>query len=487
MIQQLDLSGALNSATPLATIAEATRQKQESDQRMTEGQLNIQKLKMAIEESKKEHAENDQIKAVIAQGGDPQEVYQKLLPINPDKARAYLTNSQADTLQAQDQAMKRKNLLEGSVAPEVTAATPQTTTAPIQTSLTDPSQVSTPQVSAPGSQQVPLPLPKVSVPFIGQPATTVQPQSQQQLTLAERARQEFAANLEARKKASEPFVIPKGASVLQNGVITTPNAVKESPKVNFSNSGIPYSIIGPDKTEYVIGDPNMPADLKKLTDAAVASHAQSIKEEIDKETRLNANRADLADEAARKAELRAAQKAGNDPRVANVPEADRGKAYSAVLKAEDDLANAKAASDRMTTVLQLAKSGNKEAQASAALVGVQAINELANVKRVNQAEISTYGNAGSLIDRLEGKLGKLVAGKPIPDDVLADMQALHDAFGANADKIYDRKIQGVDKTFRSTFGGAAISVPIVQHSPSTGAYRYSTDGGKTWLPGQPPK
>lgn len=27
--------------------------------------------------------------------------------------------------------------------------------------------------------------------------------------------------------------------------------------------------------------------------------------------------------------------------------------------------------------------------------------------------------------------------------------------------------------------------PMVQHSPSTGKYRYSTDGGKTWQPGQP--
>jgi len=27
--------------------------------------------------------------------------------------------------------------------------------------------------------------------------------------------------------------------------------------------------------------------------------------------------------------------------------------------------------------------------------------------------------------------------------------------------------------------------PIVQHSPSTGQYRYSTDGGRTWHPGQP--
>ncbi len=33
----------------------------------------------------------------------------------------------------------------------------------------------------------------------------------------------------------------------------------------------------------------------------------------------------------------------------------------------------------------------------------------------------------------------------------------------------------------------AAAKPTVQHSPSTGAYRYSTDGGKTWHPGQPPQ
>ena len=36
------------------------------------------------------------------------------------------------------------------------------------------------------------------------------------------------------------------------------------------------------------------------------------------------------------------------------------------------------------------------------------------------------------------------------------------------------------KELRSTAGGT-----IVQHSKSTGKYRYSTDGGKTWQPGQP--
>ena len=34
--------------------------------------------------------------------------------------------------------------------------------------------------------------------------------------------------------------------------------------------------------------------------------------------------------------------------------------------------------------------------------------------------------------------------------------------------------------------GAGAKV-ITQHSPSTGKYRYSTDGGTTWQPGQPPQ
>jgi hypothetical protein len=36
-------------------------------------------------------------------------------------------------------------------------------------------------------------------------------------------------------------------------------------------------------------------------------------------------------------------------------------------------------------------------------------------------------------------------------------------------------------------GDGGDNKPIVQHSPSTGKYRYSTDGGKTWQAGQPPQ
>jgi hypothetical protein len=37
-----------------------------------------------------------------------------------------------------------------------------------------------------------------------------------------------------------------------------------------------------------------------------------------------------------------------------------------------------------------------------------------------------------------------------------------------------------------SMGEGAKQKPIIQQSPSTGAFRYSLDGGKTWLPGQPP-
>jgi hypothetical protein len=152
---------------------------------------------------------------------------------------------------------------------------------------------------------------------------------------------------------------------------------------------------------------------------------------------------------------KAAGAVSDDPRLAGVSPKDYQTVKSAVLKADNEHTAALAATDRMNTVLKLAKSGNKEAQASASLIGVQAINELAGVKRVNGAEIASYGNAGSLIDSLEGKLGKIVAGKPIPDDVLKDMQALHDALGSNTDTIYQRKLQGVDKVYNSHFSSAA--------------------------------
>lgn len=145
------------------------------------------------------------------------------------------------------------------------------------------------------------------------------------------------------------------------------------------------------------------------------------------------------------------QSGGNDPRLAPVAPKYRDEALKAFGKVQDTYNAAQDARDRINTVLNLAKSGNKEAQASAPLIAVQAINEMAGVKRVNGTEIANYGNAGSLIDQLQGKLGKIMAGQSIPPDVLTDMQSLHDAFAQNADKAYARSVGTLNGRYNAKF------------------------------------
>lgn len=138
---------------------------------------------------------------------------------------------------------------------------------------------------------------------------------------------------------------------------------------------------------------------------------------------------------------------GDNPMLKDVAPRDREAAKTAYKKAGDALDAARSARDRINTVLSLAKQNNKEAQASAALMGVQALNELANVKRVNGAEIANYGNAGSLIDQIQGELGKLTAGAPIPPQVIDHMQQLHDALFQNAEKAYARSVATVNRSY----------------------------------------
>jgi len=51
-------------------------------------------------------------------------------------------------------------------------------------------------------------------------------------------------------------------------------------------------------------------------------------------------------------------------------------------------------------------------------------------------------------------------------------------------ELFGQQYQNQQTVPQPAGGGAK---PIVQHSPSTGQYRYSTDGGKTWQQGQPPR
>lgn len=128
-----------------------------------------------------------------------------------------------------------------------------------------------------------------------------------------------------------------------------------------------------------------------------------------------------------------------------------GPASAAFEKAGTEYATASGAADAMQTVIDLAQKGNKEANSNLPLVGVETLNALNGIKRINGAEIAQYGNAGSLLDKIQGKIGSLTVGKPIPQDVLDDIRELHTTIAQQAGTTYQRKVQVTNQTYGSKF------------------------------------
>jgi hypothetical protein len=70
------------------------------------------------------------------------------------------------------------------------------------------------------------------------------------------------------------------------------------------------------------------------------------------------------------------------------------------------------------------------------------------------------------------------------------IESLIDAFGANDSTYWKYKLGPGWSDSESASGngsGGGTSKAIVQQNKTTGAFRYSTDGGKTWLNGKPPQ
>lgn len=121
-------------------------------------------------------------------------------------------------------------------------------------------------------------------------------------------------------------------------------------------------------------------------------------------------------------------------RALEVAATNRGNAGADKLDTEYN--QARTATESLGKILDLAESGNKAAGSNLPLVGVETVNAINGIKRINSAEINQYGNAGSLLDEIKGKLGKLVAGQPIPKDVLSDIRELHQSLGEQAYEKY---------------------------------------------------
>src|SRR5580658_10250256 len=163
--------------------------------------------------------------------------------------------------------------------------------------------------------------------------------------------------------------------------------------------------------------------------------------------------------------------------------------------AEKQYRGANQSANALGDFVQSAKSGNKVVGQALPLEGALTITTAQGVHRINRNEIDQIQGAGSLFDKIMGKAGKWVAGQPVPADLLKDYESLGKLLQQEAYKTYKEAHDSAVKRYGLTGeeplpdpgARGAATAPVIQHSPSTGQYRYSTDGGKTWQPGQPPK
>ncbi len=179
-----------------------------------------------------------------------------------------------------------------------------------------------------------------------------------------------------------------------------------------------------------------------------------------------------------------AMRQGDNPAFAGVAPSAVPHVLDQSLKFDGAYIKAKASADSIQAVLDLAGSGNKAAGANVPLIGVGAVNAINGIKRINSAEIAQYGTAGSLLDKIQGKLQGWTEGQPIPADVLKDMKTLHSTLAAEPWQVYTQSLQSLNDRSGSTLK-PAFEPPSVSHTPSAApplpARLSKSDIGKSFL------
>ncbi len=97
--------------------------------------------------------------------------------------------------------------------------------------------------------------------------------------------------------------------------------------------------------------------------------------------------------------------------------------------------------------VEMAKGGNVVAGSLQPMVATMATVGGEGFKRLTNVELEATGAAGSAWQRLKGKVGKLVEGQPVPEDVQKDMVTLADALQKNAYDKYKSGHEAITKRY----------------------------------------
>jgi hypothetical protein len=189
-------------------------------------------------------------------------------------------------------------------------------------------------------------------------------------------------------------------------------------------------------------------------------------------------------EGASRANIEAAAARGSNAQLANVPQHLINLATTAADKADQDYAQAKSVSDRLSAMMDAAKKGNVVSYQLIPQEGALQVTTSQGVHRINMAEIQNYGG-GSLWQRLEGHIGKQLTGESIPDSVLNDMADMQKIQAEGSKTKYENTLNSINQRTGSTFkpvamedlSGSTTSKPAAASSsakPATKTYQGHT-------------
>lgn len=229
------------------------------------------------------------------------------------------------------------------------------------------------------------------------------------------------------------------------------------------------------------------ADLKGIQEA-ISRHSQNISErekQIAVETDPAVNKARTAQQVATAtatAPIHAAEAEGVAATNARMQAGER--ALTTTLASENSVNATKQTGETLKALLARAAQGDATAaqqfKSSFPLFGVS----VQGSHRLPGSEIDK--TPGSAFDKFQGLVGGIVEGQPIPPRVLKEAPGVIDELVAGGVRAHNSMVDTYKKNYDIKADHVAVPGTIVQKSPSTGAFRYSTDGGRTWQAGQPP-
>jgi hypothetical protein len=183
-------------------------------------------------------------------------------------------------------------------------------------------------------------------------------------------------------------------------------------------------------------------------------------EQIGKPAGMKAAQAVEVETAAKKAQAEVPARIAGEVGAAKAKAALSGGAFANIIDevqrnrqiAENDK-NTQAYTDKLNASQQLVSTIDAAQKGNKAAPGLVAIQELRGfLNRLNATELKSVSSAaGSIADRVQGKISGLTAGEPIPANVLQDMKALAVIQQQAAKRAYDAGLQrlktnGVDIT-----------------------------------------